>query len=263
MRKTLSVFLAVLLCMGAAPSQLLGQQATSMIVGSVLDTQCNPVPNVRIIATNPSRRVLAEAATDAQGHYGLGNLTPGQVQLMLDPLKNRFQAGTVVASLGQEDLTVNWLVSTTAKAVALATTLIDPGGRFGLGMGTIDGRVLNVQGIPVPDVQVVLKNPAGKALAQAATNARGQYNLGNLAPGPYQLVLDAAKNGFLGDTVLVCLCPGDLTVNWTVSTTANAIATEGTGINICGGLFGLGMFGLSGLATGIAVRLLRVTSPSQ
>ncbi|MGH7774687.1 MAG: carboxypeptidase-like regulatory domain-containing protein [Candidatus Binatia bacterium] len=263
MRKIVCLFLAVLLCIGAAPSQLLGQQATSMIAGTVLDGQCNPVPDVRIIASNPSRRVLAEASTNAQGHYDLRNLAPGQVQLTLDPLKNSFQGGTVVASLGQEELTVNWLVSTKAKAVALATALIDPGGRFGFGMGTIDGTVFASERVPVPDVQIFLNDPSGKVRSQAVTNTKGQYNFLNLTPGPYQLKLDPAKSGFLGDTVLVCACPGDLTIDWTVSTAADAIATEGTGINICGGLFGLGLFGLSGLAVGIAVRLLRVTSPSR
>jgi hypothetical protein len=119
-------------------------------------------------------------------------------------------------------------------------------------MGAIGGKVLTTQGIPVPNAEIVLKDPSGKVRAQAGTDARGQYSLRKVASGPYQLTLDPVKTGFLGNTFGVCLCPEDVTLNWTVSTTGDAVATPETGINLCGGLFGLGMFGLGALLMGIA-----------
>ena len=133
LQKGLSSVLAALIVMVSGPWLALAQQGTSSIVGGVLNTQKNPVPGIKILAEDPSGKILGEAVTNAEGNYNLANLSLGQYQLTLDPLKFPFQGETVVASLGPQGLTVDWIVSENAKAIALATPGIEPAGPFALG----------------------------------------------------------------------------------------------------------------------------------
>ena len=119
--KVLCCSLALLTFTMSGPWQALAQQGTSTIVGSVVSNQKSPVPGIKILAKEPSGKILGEAVTDAEGNYNLKNLSIGQVQLTLDPLKSPFQGDTVVAALGPQGLTVDWIVSKSAKAIALAT----------------------------------------------------------------------------------------------------------------------------------------------
>jgi hypothetical protein len=132
-QKTLCSLLAVLISTVSGPWQVLGQQATSTIVGTVVDAQQNPVSGIKIVIKDPSGKVLSETVTDGEGRYSLENLTPGQYQLTLDPIQPPFQGETVVASLGPQGLTVDWIVSESAKAIAVATPGIAPSGPFALG----------------------------------------------------------------------------------------------------------------------------------
>lgn len=132
MKKVLWVFVAAAVSMAGAPSEGLGQQATSTIVGSVVNAQKNPVPGIKILAKDPSGKILGEAVTNAEGYYNLENLSTGQYQLTLDPLQSPFQGETVVASLGPQGLTVDWIVSESARAIAVATPGIAPSGPFAL-----------------------------------------------------------------------------------------------------------------------------------
>ena len=121
MKKTVSLFLAVMLCIGGTPLEAPSQQTSASLVGTVTDTQGNPVTGVRIIVQDQSGKLLSEALSNAAGQYSLKNLPLGQYTLTLDPAKSGYLGETVVASLSGEGLTVNWIVSTSAKAIAIAT----------------------------------------------------------------------------------------------------------------------------------------------
>jgi hypothetical protein len=132
-KKLLCSFLAFLIFTMSGPWQTLAQQGTSTIVGSVVNNQNSPVPGIKILAKDSSGKILGEAVTDAEGNYNLKNLRIGQYQLTLDPLKSPFQGETVVTALGPEGLTVDWIVSKSAKAIASATLGIASSGPVAFG----------------------------------------------------------------------------------------------------------------------------------
>ena len=131
--KALCCSLAFLIFTMIGPWQALAQQGTLAIVGIVVNNQKSPVPGIKILAKDSSGKILGEAVTDAEGNYDLKNLSIGQYQLTLDPLKSAFQGETVVAALGSQGLTVDWIVSKSAKAIASATLGIASSGPVAFG----------------------------------------------------------------------------------------------------------------------------------
>ncbi len=91
------------------------------IGGTVSDTQGNPVQGVQITAQTPAGKVVAQAVTRANGKYQIGGLDPGTYDYALNPLQTGFKAGTAVSDLGPKGLTINWKLSGTAPAIALAS----------------------------------------------------------------------------------------------------------------------------------------------
>jgi carboxypeptidase family protein len=131
--KVLCSALAFLILTMSGPWQASAEQGTSTIVGSVVNSQKSPVPGIKILAKDSSGKIFSEALTDAEGNYHLKNLNIGQYQLTLDPVKSAFQGETVVAALGSQGLTVDWVVSKTAKAIASATLGLASSGPVAIG----------------------------------------------------------------------------------------------------------------------------------
>lgn len=143
--KAICSSLAFLIFTMSGPWQALAQQGTSTIVGSVVNNQKSPVPGIKILAKDSSgKKILGEAVTDAEGCYDLANLSIGQYQLTLDPLKSPYQGETVVTALGPQGLTVDWTVSESAKAIASAVPRISCGGPvpFGATLGATGGAII-------------------------------------------------------------------------------------------------------------------------
>lgn len=126
MKKTFSCILAVMLTFSMLPGWVMGQSATTLIVGMVGTVQGKPVTGVKIAARDVSGKVVRESATDIRGQYALQNLAPGRYQLTLDPLNSGFKGETVASAVGVDGLTVNWMVSQVAPA--LATAAVGVGG---------------------------------------------------------------------------------------------------------------------------------------
>ncbi|HEY2918556.1 MAG TPA: carboxypeptidase-like regulatory domain-containing protein [Candidatus Binatia bacterium] len=120
MKKTFSCILAVILTFSMMPGWAMGQSATTLIVGMVGTVQGKPVPGVKIAARDASGKVVRVAATDSRGQYALQDLSPGRYQLTLDPINSGFKGETVASAVGAEGLTVNWMVSQVAPALATA-----------------------------------------------------------------------------------------------------------------------------------------------
>ena len=157
--KVLCSFLALLTFTIGGPWKVSAQQGTSTIVGSVVNNQKSPVPGIKILAKDPSGKILGEAVTNAEGSYNLANLNIGQYQLTLDPVKTPYQGETVVSSLGPQGLTVDWIVSKNAKAIASAALGIASTGHVAL------GDILEMAAAPgtTPDEGFALSE-AGKAI---------------------------------------------------------------------------------------------------
>ena len=133
LRKLFCSFLALLIFTVSGPWQVLAQPVTSTIVGTVVNAQQKPVPEVKIVIKDPSGKALRETLTNGDGRYSLKEVNTGQYQLTLDPLQNPFQGQTVVANLGSLGLTVNWLIATGVAPIATAEPGTELGGLFGLG----------------------------------------------------------------------------------------------------------------------------------
>jgi hypothetical protein len=120
MQKIVCMPLAWLLCLTTMPMSVMAQLAITEVAGMVVTSQGNPVAGVRIVARNLSGKVLGEAMTDSRGQYAVRNLAPDRYQITLDPLNSPFKGQTVVSAVGTDGLTVNWMVSQVAPALATA-----------------------------------------------------------------------------------------------------------------------------------------------
>lgn len=117
-RTALLVFAVALVLTVNGPWQVRGQQAITTVGGTVLNPQLNPVPGVKIGVRDPSGKTIGEVVTDAKGRYCLENVPIGQYQLDLDPLHSPFKGETVVASLGSQNLMIDWFMSKADGAIA-------------------------------------------------------------------------------------------------------------------------------------------------
>ena len=89
---------------------------------------------------------------------------------------------------------------------------------------TLEGTVESA-GKPVTGVKITAKDSAGKTVGQAVTDEKGQYTI-NLDVGKYVLTAYPGPNGLDGTGVI--FAEECKTVNWMISTTADAIATAKT-----------------------------------
>ena len=120
MKKAFSCVLSVILIFSMMAGSVRAQSATTLIVGMVGTVQGTPVPGIRIAARDVSGKIVRVAATDVRGQYALQDLSPGRYQLTLDPINSGFKGETVASAVGANGLTVNWMVSQVAPALATA-----------------------------------------------------------------------------------------------------------------------------------------------
>ena len=109
-------------------------------------------------------------------------------------------------------LIVPLLVATQAQAQGLPT-------------GTVNGRVTETEGLPLPGVAVTAKSPALQGTRTAVTNVNGDYVIPNLPPGEY--VVTFVMSGFQSVTRTVKVSSGQqVPVNTKLS--ISAVAAEAT-----------------------------------
>lgn len=121
------------------------------IVGTVSDAQGNPIPGVQITAQTPTGSVISQVLTGANGKYQINGLDPGTYDYVLNPLRTGFKGGTAVSNLDPKGLTINWKLSPTAPAIAMAsegTEVALAGDPFGYSAGEFASLVgLTVAGV--------------------------------------------------------------------------------------------------------------------
>jgi len=115
------------------------------VAGTVSDLQGHPVSGVQIVVHDPVGKMVGQAIVEANGHYAIDGLSPSTYNYTLEPLKTSFKGGKVVAFLDSKGLTIDWKVSNTNDAVALATQgskAVLAGDPFGMSMGEFASVVM-------------------------------------------------------------------------------------------------------------------------
>jgi hypothetical protein len=103
------------------------------VSGSVVDSSGKDVVAVKITVTDPATgKVVGQAVTHASGKYQIAGIDPGTYNFALDPGTTGVKPGSATAALPGHGLSVDWTVSPTADAIALAT----PAGAGGVVTGT-------------------------------------------------------------------------------------------------------------------------------
>jgi hypothetical protein len=149
MRKATSIMLgAVVFCVFGAQRAFCAD-----LVGLVTDAQGHPVAAVKVMVRDAADKVLSEAQTDASGQYRITGLTSGTYNYVLDPLASGFKGGAAAAYLDSKGLTINWKVSASSPAIALAsegTEIALAGDPFGMEwpafLGVVGGAIGAVSG---------------------------------------------------------------------------------------------------------------------
>jgi hypothetical protein len=96
---------------------LTAQQAMSATVCGFAQNAQGPVSGVIVEIKNSSGTVMGTATTDARGRYSISGLSPGTLELFVDP-SSGVQGGSGVLNLTGDSRRVNWQVSDASSAVA-------------------------------------------------------------------------------------------------------------------------------------------------
>lgn len=135
---------------------------------------------------------------------------------------------------------------------AVLLTLDVPRAALASATADISGTVLDAGGQPVAGAEISAQDGAGKVVARSVTDATGSYRLTGLEPGQYTLTLNPLSTGFEGNTFVASLGAEGLTVQWTVSSTAPAIAAATPGVVAGSAALASGASGI-GVGTAVAV----------
>jgi hypothetical protein len=79
-------------------------------------------PYFRLVAFgSPAAPTSMEAVSKSNGTYAIGGLAPGTYVMKLEPGATGFKPGEAIGAVGKDGLTVNWVVSKDAPALAFAS----------------------------------------------------------------------------------------------------------------------------------------------
>ncbi|MEN6460944.1 MAG: carboxypeptidase-like regulatory domain-containing protein, partial [Syntrophomonas sp.] len=148
------------------------------ISGQVLDGNGQPVNHAWVEAENSDYSIYESSDTDEEGHYVIPNLPGGLYKIRVDAegWANKVYADNI---------------SVTALSHTASTNLVlEPG-------GSISGRVVDSQGVPVNNISMWANSENGESWNAAETNANGEYTISDLASGVYDVEVDEEDgNGF-------------------------------------------------------------------
>ncbi|MBI4526969.1 MAG: carboxypeptidase regulatory-like domain-containing protein [Deltaproteobacteria bacterium] len=236
MKSMLVSLLGALLFVGGTPFNAMSQQTSTNVAGTVLDQNKNPVSGVEIVGRDSAGKFFRQAITDERGRYCLANMPVGQCTITENPGKTGLKTETVKTNVREGGQTIDWSVS----APRATASIVDPGppactGFICLGARTINiaGTVLDQNKKPVPGIEMVARDSAGKVVRRGITDTRGRYCLAEMPVGQYSLVQNPGKTGFKGETVLTHLPEEGLTVDWGVSVPSSVAVASTPGPYSC------------------------------
>jgi protocatechuate 3,4-dioxygenase beta subunit len=183
----------------------------AVITGSVIDSTGAPVSRatVRVRRTDPSGRTYGagdyQADTDDRGEFRVGSLPAGQYAVVLSTAGQRPVLGDAVQPDSVVDVPAggeravlridprvpvggDGATSYAAGFNAAAATAAAPPGTRAATTGSVQGRVLDELGRPVPAVVVRAFAVTGGTGPVGASDAAGHYEIRNLAAGTYRVV---------------------------------------------------------------------------
>jgi len=153
----------------------------------------DPVPGVTITIETPDGPV--ELTTDDGGVYGLGELAPGEYEVVLTvPDGYSAPGGTTASVVVGED----GAVETVPPFVLVPDEVL---------LGGLTGTVVDDSGDPVPGVTVTVDTPDGAVVL--TTDADGSYGLGELAPGEYEVTVTVPDGYTAGGETTATAVVGD------------------------------------------------------
>jgi len=172
LRPMFRLLLAIMVGGGAASPALCAE-----IAGVVVDPAGNRVAGIKVVAMRDrTGEIAGQATSGAKGEYYIPHIAPETYDLALDPLGKPFQPATAVASVPKQGLTVNWRVSQTAPASALAAPRaaapfvwdgreldlagLITGGVAGVGAGAVGGYATSGAGSGSPSSVILLPAPS-------------------------------------------------------------------------------------------------------
>src|SRR5215813_13416910 len=79
-----SKFLALILCLLAAPLSLSAQSTSGSIAGTVQDKNGAAISSARVVVTDQSRQVSLTTTTDGEGRFAFAQLQPGRYDVKVD-----------------------------------------------------------------------------------------------------------------------------------------------------------------------------------
>ncbi|WP_406102758.1 DHA2 family efflux MFS transporter permease subunit [Streptomyces sp. NBC_01003] len=137
------------------------------LTGTVLATPDDrPLPGALVTATDVRGEVVASAAADHTGEFGIADLAPGNYTLVVSAPGHRPSA------LPAE------VAGSTANRYEIR---LAPGAH-------VHGTVRNRAGHPVDDARVTLLDAAGNTVATTVTDAHGAYAFNDLDTGDYTVI---------------------------------------------------------------------------
>jgi Carboxypeptidase regulatory-like domain len=121
------------------------------LAGVVTNLQGQAVSGMQVVVQNPSKQAFGQAMTDASGHYQITGLSPKTYNYVLNPMSTGYRGGSAASYLGPKGLTINWKVSDSKGALALAgpangLSALEIGSIVALGAGVVAGGVVGGYG---------------------------------------------------------------------------------------------------------------------
>ncbi|HUN56524.1 MAG TPA: carboxypeptidase-like regulatory domain-containing protein [Candidatus Binataceae bacterium] len=139
------------------------------------------------------------------------------------------------------------------KAAVVLSTVLALALPVSQAMGAaICGTADDGQGNPAKGVGVIVKSPSGQIEGQGTTDSNGNYRIDGLDMGTLNLFLEPGSSGMQGGSGVLDLNNPSKRVNWQVSTSTSAVASQAGPCEGAAALTPLewGAIGVLGLAVG-------------
>lgn len=192
---------------GSASANFTATSNIGVIAVNVRNSSGAALSGARVTAVSTDGDVAQSATTSSTGVARFEGLTGGKVYLVQATLEGfESTSGVQEISLGAgQEQNVN---------ITLAQST-----------SSISGRVGSTSGGNVADANIQAENQGSGAVTTTTSNSSGQYALGSLAPGTYEVI--ASKAGFVADTLVVTLAAGQEAQNQDFSLQSTVVVLRG------------------------------------